>query len=146
MLNFTPPWIVDFVVNTTIGAVVSLVVGVQAARIYAEITKPEPPIRFDFITDSAGMVKPFPLIAISLKQTGNLSLIFDPSELQATKVCEFARISGVSYEDIFFQYVTRYSTCFSITESKPSIWLVRPNKNSKNIVLENGQWYCNCAK
>jgi hypothetical protein len=96
-------------------------------------------------TNDAGQAQPMLTILPPLREEKNVTVRFAPPNVEQVIVCEFARISGSTAEDVVLTYLAKYPMCFSVTEVDEKTRLVRPNRASQQMKEINGQWFCMCG-
>ncbi len=135
-----PWWFVDLFLSGTVGAVIGYLVGDAVARRTLDSV-----VANIFIND-AGIAQPLQgLTTLAALEDKNLKISFDPPELQQSEICEYSRIMGKSHTEVWLNYMSKYSMCFSVTDRGEKDWVVRPKKGSLDLDQRNGVWRCKCT-
>ena len=143
-LWWQPPWIIDAVISVLVGSWIGYFVGNAAAE-YATARLAPPPIKYNVLPNDEGKAWPLSSFAEVLVIEKKL-VTFDPPSLKDTAVCEYSRLTGPTYEELFLTYMSKYSMCFSLSQPREGEWKIRPNRASLEIKQKGDQWLCKCGE
>ena len=143
--SFEPPWIVDQIVSVPISSLLGGGLALLVAYYYAAFAQPPAKVA-NIWTNDAGQAQPMETILPPLREEKSVRIRFDPPNLEQVIVCEYARITGSTAEDVALIYLAKYPMCFYVNEVDEKTRLVRPNRASQQMKEVNGQWFCACGK
>ncbi|WP_156029569.1 hypothetical protein [Ancylobacter sp. FA202] len=129
----------------------SAVVGAAVASLISfAIAYSDAPQRETWIyTNDGGIAEPFKVLLGELRRVpdsaeAKYDVKFEPLSLQSTYVCEFSHLTGKTAKDMLFQYLSRYSGCFVVSEISGTSIVIRPNKKSGIMIDLGDTWNCKC--
>src|SRR5262245_10236313 len=109
--SFEPPWIVDQIVSVPISSLLGG--GLALTVAYCSSAFSQPPAKVANIwTNDLGQARPMATILPPLRKQEKVTVAFEPAEVEQVIVCEFARVTGSSVEDVVLAYLAEYPMCF----------------------------------
>lgn len=127
--------------SAVVGSIFGAIVGLMAVAL-----ADEPPKHRWVFTNESGYAQPIRSLLDPLEKEGSdITMSFEPTELEQIFVCEYAHLSGFSDREILFAYLDRYSMCLWVVQRSPSEFAVRPNLNAGFLTKRDGNWFCKCG-
>ncbi|NKM69414.1 hypothetical protein [Rhizobium laguerreae] len=137
-------WFVDGLSGDIRSAFVGAAVGSLSTMVVTALARSEP-IYFSAVANAQGYAQPLRPLGNAVISSGE-DVIFEyqPPELEKTYVCEFAQVEAETHRQLMLNYLSRYPTCFAVTQLSPSKYRVFTTASTMDIQRSNGNFLCKC--
>ncbi|MBY5431659.1 hypothetical protein [Rhizobium leguminosarum] len=137
-------WLLEGTASDVRAAFVGIVFATISSYAYAMLFQGTP-LHFEAFTNKDGVGQPLPALSKDVTEADkSLQFAFSPPELQQTFICEFARIEAATARELMLAYLSRYPTCFAVTQLSENSYRVFTTSSTTDIVQRNQNYFCKC--
>lgn len=137
-------WLIEGTASDIRAALVGIVCAAIGSYAYAMLFQGKP-LHFEALTNKDGVAQPLPALSRAVAERDkSLQFTFSPPELQQTFICEFARIEAPTARELMLAYLSRYPTCFAVTQLDENSYRVFTTRSTTDIVQKNQSYFCKC--
>lgn len=137
-------WWLEGTASDVRAALVGIVFAAISSYVYAILFEGTP-LHFEAFTNKDGVAQPLPALSRAVTEADkSLQLAFSPPELQHTFICEFARIEAATARELMLAYLSRYPTCFAVTQLSENSYRVFTTRSTTDIAKKNQSYFCKC--
>ncbi|NTI16089.1 hypothetical protein G6L29_10620 [Agrobacterium rhizogenes] len=137
-------WLIEGTASDIRAALVGIVFATISSYAYAMFFQGKP-LHFEAFTNKDGMAQPLPALSRAVTDGDkSLQFAFSPPELQQTFICEFARIEAATARELMLAYLSRYPTCFAVTQLSENSYRVFTTRSTTDIVHKDQSNFCKC--
>ncbi|MEH2699142.1 hypothetical protein ELG72_15030 [Rhizobium leguminosarum] len=137
-------WLVEGTASDVRAAFVGIVFAAISSYAYAMFFQGKP-LHFEAFTNKDGVAQPLPALSRAVTDGDkSLEFAFSPPELQQTFICEFTRIEAATARELMLAYLSRYPTCFAVTQLSENTYRVFTTRSTTDIVHKDQSYFCKC--
>lgn len=137
-------WWLEGTASDVRAALVGIVFAAISSYVYAMFFEGTP-LHFEAFTNKDGVAQPLPALSRAVTEADkSLQFAFSPPELQQTFICEFARIEAATARELMLAYLSRYPTCFAVTQLSENSYRVFTTRSTTDIAQKSQSYFCKC--
>ncbi|PKA43193.1 hypothetical protein CWR43_14190 [Rhizobium sullae] len=137
-------WLIEGTASDIRAAFVGIVFAAISSYAYAMFFQGKP-LHFEAFTNKDGVAQPLPALSRAVTDGDkSLQFVFSPPDLQKTFICEFARIEAASPRELMLTYLSRYPTCFAVTQLNENSYRVFTTRSTTDLLQKDQSYFCKC--